>query len=154
MADYASLVRLTGFSNHDSNEPMLSSDPFLVVLDRLLLIPAGISLAILLIELLGRRTLDFRRAVLLGFSLPVALIYIVVIGKTGAWFTEPLGEELESRFKKVVIFAPQVLLLFPIGIVVWVNVSDFQTKWRAGWFVVLLIVAMGHFWTRSLLSAI
>jgi hypothetical protein len=119
-----------------------------------LLVPAGISLAIFMVEFLKHRTWDFRKAVLLGFSLPASLIYIITIGKTGAWFIEPLSDDLASRFKKVVILAPQVLLLFPIGVWAWINFADCQRMWRAGWLVVLLILATGHVWTRSILAAL
>ncbi|NWG26564.1 MAG: hypothetical protein HXY30_19465 [Pseudorhodoplanes sp.] len=118
-----------------------------------LAVPVLFSLLLLLNDYIRHRQVDMRRALSLGFTLPLAIAYTVVLGGPFSGYGEPLLGQLSWRIGGVLLAAPQVLILYVMGLVVWVRAFRSDRTRTHTWLVVLSIAAIGHIWTVYVMGA-
>jgi hypothetical protein len=118
-----------------------------------LAVPVVFSLSLILIDYFSNRQVDLKRALSLGFTLPLAIAYTVVLWGPFSGYGEHLVDQLSWRIGGMLLAAPQVLILYAIGLVVWMRAFRSDRTRAHTWLVVLSIAAIGHIWTGYVMGA-
>jgi hypothetical protein len=117
-------------------------------MDLLLIVPIAAFGGIIVFNYFMRGRWDFRRAVLFGFPLPLAIVYTLVFGRPYLVKGEPLADALSFAFGKLLILAPQTFLLYFLGVLFLFREFIYGREKTSGWLATLLVVVVGHCWTR------
>ena len=148
----------SAFASHKIGARMwtTNTDPFLKLLDLLLLVPLSISVIYAACHRYWRGTWKIRKAIILGFSLPLALIYTVMLWVPPKPYL-PFMDNFSYQISLIVIAAPQSLILYPIGFFAWAHLfRQSQRNWLAnlGVVIVVAVAIIGHIWTRTFLAGL
>ena len=128
----------------------MSADPFLRRLDLLLLIPLAITVVCAGAYRYFSGAWAIRKAIVLGCSLPLAIIYTIALWKPSI----PNFSVLDNLSRQTtLIIAPQVVILYPIGIGEWLRLPDALPANRLSFPVTIVVAILGHAWTMVVLGA-
>ena len=116
------------------------------------LVPLTLFICLLLYSRLSRVALNLRGALVLSVSLPLALMYTLALGGAINGVTSSFLDQLHDRIAKILIFAPQVLVLYPIGIGHWIHFLRSGNAAPDLWRLTLLTAFLGHLLTRHLFT--
>jgi len=127
-----------------------------------LLVPVFATGIIALFAYCANRSWDVREIILLGVPVPLAMTYILALGRGRVVPDESVVDALVWRVGGVVLFAPQILVLLLVGIIVWACVIKHGCPWPRSWpgtatptlLTTLAVAALGHFWTKAALSGL
>lgn len=130
----------------------MSADPFLRRLDLLLLVPLAITVVCAGAYRYFSGAWAIRKAIVLGCSLPLAIIYTIALWKPSI----PNFSVLDNLSRQVstLIVAPQIVILYPIGIGEWLRLPAPSPANRLSFPVTIVVAILGHAWTMLVLSAL
>jgi hypothetical protein len=130
-----------------------STDPLIRLLDALLLISFLISATYAGWHYYRHSRWNLSRAIILGFSLPLALLYtaaLLIPPKPSLSWSDNAARQLT-----VILFSvPQIVLLYPIGVLAWIHPLKSLRSEKVILLLVLTVVIVGHIWTRTFLAAL
>jgi hypothetical protein len=125
-----------------------------LVLHGVLLVPLSFTVALSLYTYAKTKIFELRRAFVLGFSLPLALGYIIIIFAWPRGTTISFGDALAWRATVVILLMPQVLPLLLIGVMVWRHFYKQQRTNNLTVIITAVIVVVGHSWTTLVLGGL
>ncbi|HEX8166343.1 MAG TPA: hypothetical protein VF601_11220 [Beijerinckiaceae bacterium] len=118
------------------------------------ILPALVSAVFAAVCFLRRRPACLRRGFVLGFTLPLAVAYVVFL----AWPRRtlmPFWDEFFWHAGGVLLFTPQVIVLFAMGMVYWTRtVRGIEGPRPMSIRATLLTVLIGHAWTKIAMSGL
>lgn len=130
-----------------------NADPFLKLLDLLLLLPLSISALYAACRRYWWGTWDIRKAIILGFSLPLALVYTVMLW-TPPKPSVPFMDSFSWQVSLIVVAAPQCIILYPIGFFAWAHLVTRSRGNLLALIVTVIVAIIGHVWTRTVLAGL
>jgi hypothetical protein len=122
------------------------------LIDLVLAVPLTISAAYAGYSRYRENTWEIRKAALLGFSLPLALIYTAVLW-VSPYPNLTFMDNFSWQVSTLIFGAPQSIALYIIGFFAWARVGQKLRINMLLFSAFVILVAGGHIWTRMFLSS-